>query len=56
MEYEQEETIYKESLDDSPIVRGERGEKFKDFIRGLVSRGNLTEKYINILTGKEGMD
>lgn len=56
MEYEQEETIYKESLDDSPIVRGERGQKFKDFIMSLIARGNVTEKYIDILTGKEGMD
>lgn len=50
------EQVYKESLDTSPIILGNRGIEFQGFIKRLVMRGNLTEKYANILTGPEGMD
>ena len=56
MDAEQETFIYKEAVDDSPIVPGNRGPEFKDFISRLVARGKLTEKYINVLTGPEGMN
>lgn len=56
MDTEQESFIYKEALDDSPIIPGKRGAEFKDFIARLVARGKLTEKYINVLTGPEGMN
>jgi dsRNA-specific ribonuclease len=50
------EAIYKESLDTSPIIWGKRGVEFEGFIKRLIMRGNLTEKYINVLTGPEGMN
>ena len=56
MDTEQESFIYKEALDDSPIIPGKRGSEFKDFIARLVARGKLTEKYIDVLTGPEGMN
>ena len=56
MDTEQESFIYKEALDDSPIIPGKRGPEFKDFIARLVARGKLTEKYIDVLTGPEGMN
>ena len=56
MDSEQETFTYKEALDTSPIVAGKRGPEFKEFISRLVARGKLTEKYINVLTGPEGMN
>ena len=56
MNSEHKSFVYKDELDDSPIVHGKRGPEFKDFISRLVARGKLTEKYINVLTSKEGMD
>jgi dsRNA-specific ribonuclease len=56
MDAEHETFIYKEALDTSPIIMGKRGPEFKDFISRLVARGKLTEKYINVLTGPEGMN
>lgn len=50
------EAIYKESQDTSPIIWGKRGVEFEGFIKRLIMRGNLTEKYINVLTGPEGMN
>ena len=50
------EKPYKDSEDTSPIVWGERGPQFVGFIKRLIARGNLTEKYLNILTSSEAME
>lgn len=39
----------------SQIYQGIRGEEFKQFISGLLARGKLTPKYMDILTSKESM-
>lgn len=39
----------------SSIYRGIRGAPFKDLIAGLMARGNLKDKYINVLTNDENM-
>lgn len=38
------------------ITTGIRGDQFRNFIKSLLQKGNLDDKYINYLTDKEGMD
>lgn len=43
-------------MNDTPIYQGIRGDQFRSFIRNLLKIGRIKEKYIDILTDKEGME
>lgn len=42
-------------MDDARIYRGIRGDEFKQFISGLLARGKITPKYMDILTNDNSM-